>query len=359
MILFVGAFPPPIHGMSMVSQEVYNRLIVDGWSVKKLDTAPKDLKRDLLSRLSRVGRVLEAWFNLIRSQKNQDVLYIALSGEWGQIYDIVSLAIARIKNMHCVLHHHNFSYLKKRSSLTSVLFRVAGREAVHVVLCNIMGRVLQSQYGSDTKILVLSNLAFFPPEVKVRLHPKLRTIGFLSNLTKEKGTEIIIALAFEIKKRGVPLNVIVAGSCQDKALIKKLQQAEAAEVLEWRGSVYGEEKTMFFQNIDTFVFPTQNEAEPLVIWEVLAAGVPAITYQRGCIEEQLGDAGVLVSPDEDFISKALVLLEGWLRDESDYQHFVQQAQVQYLSMLEKTVGQWQELHNCLSKNDLTRLEGIK
>ena len=69
------------------------------------------------------------------------------------------------------------------------------------------------------------------------------------------------------------------------------------------GPVHGAAKARFFAMIDVFVFPTRyaHEADPLVVWEALAAGRPVIAYARGCIREQVGDAGLLIEVHQSFV----------------------------------------------------------
>lgn len=348
-ILIVGAFPPPLHGMSAVNLALNRHLAANGWIIEKLDTAPTTLKRDLFSRLSRLRKLFSVWFYILRTTNNQAVLYIALSGEWGQIFDLISLFLARIKKYPCVLHHHSYAYLRKRSALTALLIQVAGKKAIHVVLSAEMGRTIQNQYGLTNTIIVVSNLAFSQPDCHFRMRTRMEKIGYLSNITKSKGGEIIIQLAYEIKKKGVSIDIVLAGPCPEDDLAQKLRTAMSASVLDWRGGVYGDQKNSFFEEIDVFIFPTQyeNEAEPLVIWEALAAGIPVISYQRGSIGEQVGAAGVLIPDDEKFTSHALQILERWANYPDEYQQYVQKAQELYRLSKELSLQQLSDLEQIL------------
>ncbi len=351
MLIMIGTFPPPVHGMAAVNQALHERLVSEGIAVEKLDIAPNTLKRDIFSRLSRIRKILIAWFHLLCAQGKENVLYLSLSGGWGQIYDIITVAAARLRKMYCVIHHHNYSYFQKRRSLTYFLFKLAGRETTHVVLCYEMGHLLHFHYGPDTNFTVLSNLVFSPVDLLYRHRMNLRTVGFLSNVTREKGGETIIELAYVIHEAKLPLQVIIAGPCHDEILTQKLRKAVLDNVLEWRGAVYGEEKVKFWREIDAFIFPTKYEAEPLVIWEALNASLPVITFCRGCIPEQVETAGVLVQPHADFVSNALATLEQWYQDETKYQDFTHRSSTQYHAALEKTRSQWQSLLTILVRQD--------
>lgn len=352
-ILMVGTFPPPLHGMSAVNLSLYNHLTAKGWTVKKIDTAPTTLKRDLLSRLTRLKKLFIAWHYILRTNTNHEIFYISLSGGWGQIYDLVSLFLARLKKYPCVLHHHSYAYLIKRSALTTLLIQIAGKKAIHVVLSTKMRCIFQNLYGLTNNTVVLSNLAFYHFDCHFRTRTSVQKIGFLSNITKSKGGETVIQLAYDIKKKRIPIDIVLAGPCSEEDLEYKLQNAMLASKLDWLGSVYGDQKKSFFTDIDVFIFPTQyeNEAEPLVIWEALAAGIPVISYQRGSIGEQVGKAGVLIPIEEDFIPYALNIFDRWVANPDEYIRYVQHAQEHYIFQKSQSEQQWQNLGNVLMSLD--------
>ena len=348
----VGLFPPPLGGMASVQQALYERFTAEGLSAERLSTSPVNLKRDLFSRLSRWNGVVHAWIRLLGARAGEDMLYMAPSGRWGQVYDLVSLCIARFRKLRCVLHHHNYNYLDRRSRLAAMLMRIAGPGALHVALCDDMACRLRSLYGVR-QTLLLSNVLFSRGQPLQRANTRLRSMGFLSILMKEKGTEAVIELAARIKETELPLQVIVAGPCLDPDLRKNLESAVESGCLEWRGPVYGEEKDRFWQDIDAFVFPTKfsSESDPNVVWESLAAGVPLITYPRGCIAEQVGDAAVIVAPGDDFVSIALETLKGWISDPDEYRRYAQNTGAHYRAMKVRAGEQWQALLHALSSGE--------
>jgi glycosyltransferase involved in cell wall biosynthesis len=322
--ILVGTFPPPVHGMAAANQAVQERLVADGWLVHRLNTSPLTLSRTVMARLGRFPMVLRAWFYLInfylKKENQKTVTYVSLSGGWGQLYDLITVFLSKLMGAHIVMHHHSFFYLDNYRILSNCVFKVAGKGAGHVVLCNKMREALEIRYQVQN-VLVLSNVVLFPIDEQFVLRTELRCIGFLSNITQEKGGDIVIKLARAIKKREMPLSVIIAGPCHDEKLKSELLKAGDEGIIQWTGAVYGKNKARFWAEIDAFIFPTQyeNEAEPLVLWEALAAGVPIIAYNRGCIAEQAMNAGVVVPTNEDFIAMALPVLETWIQNQESYQ----------------------------------------
>ena len=107
----LARFPPPIGNMAVVNEVLFECFKAGRKLVEKIDTSPKTLERDLILHFSRLRRILRTWVRLLQARRHQDRLYIALSGGWGQVYDIISLGIARMMKMRCIIHHHSFAYL--------------------------------------------------------------------------------------------------------------------------------------------------------------------------------------------------------------------------------------------------------
>jgi glycosyltransferase involved in cell wall biosynthesis len=59
--------------------------------------------------------------------------------------------------------------------------------------------------------------------------------------------------------------------------------------LDYVGPIYGDAKDTFFSDLDVFIFPTGyfNEAQPIVLYEAVAAGALVISVDRGAIREQI------------------------------------------------------------------------
>jgi glycosyltransferase involved in cell wall biosynthesis len=86
------------------------------------------------------------------------------------------------------------------------------------------------------------------------------------------------------------------------------------------GAVFGDAKRQFFAEIDVFLFPTKSESWGLVLNEAIAAGVPAISYNRGCTSMVIGnnEAGLLIEHHAPFAEPAALQVEKWMDDSVSY-----------------------------------------
>lgn len=138
-------------------------------------------------------------------------------------------------------------------------------------------------------------------------------IGLLSNLVPDKGLYQFIDILRLAGQQALPIKGLLAGPISRPVDRSNIETAERVlgDRLEYRGALYGEEKAKFFADIDVFVFLTTylNEAQPTVLFEALAQGIPVISYDRGCIRSQVADGGHVFPQDADIIPAALAVLQ--------------------------------------------------
>jgi glycosyltransferase involved in cell wall biosynthesis len=314
-VFFVGPLPPPLHGFSAINQKMLAHL-ADTPDVRSFNTVPR--LRSSGSPLSAASKA----FSRVRSfcsyffqalARRPSVLYIGLSGGLGQIFDSLYILTARLAGAEVFVHHHSFVYLNSVRPHNRLCMRLAG-PASHIVLCDVMARKLAAVYGVPAeRISVLSNAAFLdegktelPSFGRVHRQDGL-TLGFIANITLEKGIVEFFEVVARLVQQGHPVKALVAGPVDpnmQKIFFPMLDNQPAVNYL---GPVYGEEKETFFKNIDLLLFPTKypNEAEPLIILEALRAAVPVIAAGRGCINSLINQQSGVVFPNiDDYVDNA-------------------------------------------------------
>ncbi len=319
-MIFIGPLPPPILGKSAMNQAVLEHLSTTGVAVNTINIAPKSLNRNIFSRLTKLPTVLKGIVQLnVMLQKKKAPVYISIAGGWGQVYDLCMAIIARLHGVCIIYHHHTFAFLQKKRRLTSLIFLISGEKTRHIVLCKTMAYRLKKHYQAQN-VTIISNISFMPL-LTGATRKKLKTIGFIGNITAEKGGFLMIQLAKAIASKQLPISVTIAGPCLEPTLSQALKKAEKEGMLKWIGPVYNKDKVTFFSSIDALIMPTQyaDEAEPLVVWEALGTGSPVISYERGCILEQIkGVAGMTIKNNTNFVTNALKIIENWLSDPLNY-----------------------------------------
>lgn len=311
----VGPFPPPVHGAAEVTEHIACAL-ENLVRLERVAISPADGLRGFRYHGSRLARVLRAAAVLA---SGRGPVYLSAAGGFGLGYNVLLTILVRAIGRPLFIHHHSFAYLDRNDPLAGFLIRAAGPSALHICLCQRMADLLIECYG-PMRTIIVSNAVHCPPTDRVRATPAALPLrlGHLSNLSLEKGLDFVVDLAVAIKKQGIPVQLVLAGPAVDARVAAVLEAARSSLGVDLTelGPLYGPQKNQFFDSVDVFVFPSRyvNEAEPLVIFEALARGLPVVAIGRGCISELIGDAGLAVVPNGDFISLASAAIAVWSDD---------------------------------------------
>jgi len=306
-VAFVGPLPPPVNGFSSVCAMMLGQL-KKKMPVDVFDRAPK-LKNRLWGALRQFFMPLH--YLAVCVARRDVILYLALSGGLGQIVDLGYVVVSKLFRRPVFVHHHSFTYINAPSPLNKCLFALI-RKDTHIVLSRKMGHTLTRAYGLDAAgIRVVSNSAFYE-STHEDLRPKCGDsarlhIGFLSNITFEKGFVEFFAILAGLSNHGIRYQAHIAGPLSPAArtVFDKLM-GESIDV-EYVGPLYGAEKERFYQQLDIFAFPTHyaNEAEPLVVYEAMRSGVFVIACDRGAIAEMLCNGAGLALTSQDVVESAV------------------------------------------------------
>jgi glycosyltransferase involved in cell wall biosynthesis len=287
----------------------------------------------------RLFRAFKAVRTVLFHGANRRVLYMQLDGDDGLVLNILIAAAARLRGFRAYLHHHSFAYINRRSWLMNALIGVAPKGSCHVALCEEMGAQLAQVYApawrrSQARQLVAPNAFLLPAPVAQEgaAAPRPLTLCHLSNLTAAKGALAFLKLFDRLRAAGVEVRAKVGGPATEPAVEAALRRAEAdhADSFEWRGPVYGAAKADLLAACDLFVFPTAyvNEAQPVVLLEALAAGLPILAIRRGCIGCDFDEGvGLIADSSESFPYQAFE----WVRALADDPQRLRQYQTNALA----------------------------
>lgn len=297
-LLAIGPFPPPVHGQSLATEHLVEGFATAGISVLRVDVSGS-LGRKLIAHVLALFRVLAG----------RGPCYISLNSNSGIWLSLALLAVARIRGRPTLLHYHSYALVRRRSAAVALLVQLSGKRSKHIVLGPRMAAALQEHYPHLAgRTLVLNNSGLIDPAGSPRrreMGPRLR-LGFLGNLTLEKGIDTAVEVTRRLVDAGHTCTLIVAGPVSSPGAAEALQSARTSlgEHLVYRGAVYGLAKKEFFEEVDILLFPSRyrNEASPLVLMEAMANGIPAVATAVGCIPDDLADKGGRTV--DNFVSEA-------------------------------------------------------
>lgn len=132
---------------------------------------------------------------------------------------------------------------------------------------------------------------------------------FLSRLHHKKGLELLLQAAAALRRQGVAVRLLVAGTGTpryEESLRRLAAQCGLDGHVHFLGLVAGASKYSLYQLADVLVLPTSQENFGLVLIEALACGTPVVTTKGVDIWPALQSAGAaIVEPTSEAIAVAI------------------------------------------------------
>ena len=249
------------------------------------------------------------WFQLLwlLIRRRPRIAYFVLSQSTiGVLRDSLFVWPARLFGAKVVAHLHGAAfhdwYVSRGFPMrlyTRLLMRAVARAIV-------LGESLREQFQG---LVAPERIAVVPngiPDCGVGCigMPRLRKrwqVLYLNTLNKMKGALVLLEAIALVCQQRTDVEFIFAGPWSHDEHRKEAeayiaQQGIGSSIM-FTGQVSGTQKTALLHAADLFVFPgIQQEGQPLVVLEAMAAGLPILFTNRGCLRETLsdGDSGIEV-----------------------------------------------------------------
>lgn len=317
------------------------------------DTSPQRLERSLAYHLIRMRKLSVAILRLfaVSFQRSKQMYTVVESGA-GIAYNLLAVLLCRALGYELFLHHHTARHIARRSGPVALLAMLAGQKATHIVLSDHMVADLRSRYPAIKRTQTLHNARNVAPFARTQPPDGCRLrLGLLANLSAEKGLDTAIATNLSAADAGLNVKLILAGPLGDPVARSTVTRiCRDTDLFEYRGPVYGQAKRAFFEGLDVFLFPTRyaHEAQPLVVLEAMAAGVPVIATDRGYIAELMRSSGAIIPADADFPLLAVALLKTWIADRDALHEAGKQSRARFDQLIQISERQFQTLLEALS-----------
>jgi glycosyltransferase involved in cell wall biosynthesis len=305
-LLCLMQLPPPIHGQAVVNQTVAkSSVLASHFDLEVLRLAfarsYKDLDRPSLRKLARMlGITARLAYSL--AARRPDAVYFTLTLTGSGFYrDCLLIALIKLAGVPRIFHLHGKGIRPRLSSAWQrLLCTWAFRDAwvIH----------LSERLAADTDGVVPRNRVVIVPNGIVERKAPARTrrpgcprLLFLSNLVESKGPLVLLEALGQLCARGVAFEATFAGAARSDEFVDRftatLRRLDLERRVRYVGPAYNEHKYRLFDEHDIFVFPTCNDAFPLVALEAMQAGMPVVTTDEGALAEIVEDGatGLLVA----------------------------------------------------------------
>jgi glycosyltransferase involved in cell wall biosynthesis len=312
-LLIVGPLPPPLHGESLaINSVVTSEKVQKIYNIKTINTNRKVVNKagkfSLKKILKDIYLILKVFISTVFVKK--EIFYISISQtKLGLLRDLIMIKIAAYRSNLIVTHLHgnNLGAVIDNMSGASKYFQEKALSKVDIGI--VLGESLKKNYRGYVKdVKVLSN--GIPSEFikdrdfELAMHERenrkeLRVL-YLSNLIEEKGYKILIHSCIKLLLMGYKLKLTLAGDIYDsegfKRIMNIVKDNNLESSIEYIGLVSGNDKKKLLLDSDIMVLPTtyKIEGQPISIVEGMAAGLPIISTQKGCITDLVKQNGVLL-----------------------------------------------------------------
>jgi len=311
-LIWIAPTPPPYMGPSIATEILLHSRFVEEFKVIHIDTADRRSLQNMgRYDLTNFLLAFKHYLLLLRCLvlvRGVDLVYIPISQTAiGYLRDAVFIVMAWLFRKKVVLHLRG-GYFRQFYEASHWMMRGIVRRTLLWADCVIvLGQSLRHIFDGlvpEEKIAVVPNGRDLPSTVfqEPRDNDEGMCVLFLSNLVETKGFKDVLYAAKDVVQRRRDVKFVFAGAWMngtDKEECKVLCEREGLENnVDFRGIVAGEDKIRLLREADVFVFPTyfRNEGHPWAIVEAMAAGLPIISTDHGCIREsvQHGDNGFII-----------------------------------------------------------------
>jgi len=310
-LLLIGPTPPPFHGVAVAVQTLLHSSITQQFHVCHVDLADRRgiehvNKPDAYDVVLFCRQWLSLCGALLRGMP--ELTYLVLSQSTiGFLRDSFLIWPACLCRSRIVLHLHGGHFrdwFLGRSKVMKAYVRFVLRRVTRII---VLGESLKNQFEGlvdEERISVVPNGVDWPAHGARagRRGCSRYRILHVSTLSHLKGALILLEAVPLVVDRRQDVEFVLAGPWShpdDKRWADDfVEQHGLAGYVSFSGPIQGAEKCALFASADVFVFPgIQQEGQPLVVIEAMAAGLPVIFTNRGCLRDTVQDGmtGVEVS----------------------------------------------------------------
>jgi glycosyltransferase involved in cell wall biosynthesis len=323
-LIVIGPTPPPFHGVAVsTTLALKNRVLARSFDVVHLDTTDRRSIENL-GRWDRENIVL-ALKAIVRLQRligpPDGTVYLALSeNAGGFLRDSLFIWSARVRGYKVAAHIRNSLFRQFNASQTGLFrwwIRVTMQRLTGVAVLGENLRGLMEGFVDDARVAVVPNGT--PDFIRPDCEFDESLVLYLSNLSRKKGADLAVRTALLIAEVDQRSHFVFAGGWESGEFEREVR-ALAAPLkgrIEFRGAVDGIEKATLMASASVLLFPVSwGEGHPRILLEALAAGLPAVTTDRGAIRETVTDGVsgfVLDDPEPPLLAQRALRL---LRDDA-------------------------------------------
>lgn len=308
-ILFIMHMPPPVHGAAMMGKYIHDSKLINEMfdcyyinltTAKSLQDIGKGGIKKLWKFVCLLVRIVKSLLGI-----HPQMVYVTPNSHGGAFYkDFVVVELIKLLGYKVIVHYHNKGVATCQDKwLDDKLYRIFFKNIKVILLADALYQDVE-KYVKRENVFICPNgipesLDVEPTSERNNVIPQLL---FLSNLLVDKGVLVLLDALKILKERGYSFVCNFVGG--ETAEIDAARFAEEVEkrglndMAIYLGKKYGVEKNEEYRKSDIFVFPSLNEAFPLVILEAMEFKLPIVASDVGGVTAEVQDRvnGLICEP---------------------------------------------------------------
>lgn len=299
-ILYFIHLPPPLHGVAKANELIFKSDFINKNYNKRLirinynDDLSKINKFNFIKLIKYIKLFLKLLKELIVFQPNCIYYSIPPTG-YGLYKDLPFVLMIKLFKIQPIYHLHGKGIYENtvNSKLSKGIHRFvySNSNVIH-----LSKGLLQQEISLLNPIAAqkfTANNGIEDVQIKIPKRDEKINVLFLSNLFISKGILFSIKIISELIKVHNGIRFHVVGQFPDdqtKELIKKkVADLSMNDYITFYGALYDKQKFLTMSKMDFLLYPSFNDAFPLVILEALQVGLPVVASDQGAIPEILNE----------------------------------------------------------------------
>lgn len=297
-IVIVGQLPPPTHGSTIMTARLRDTLTALQLPVevveRRFSSTIDEVGRPTVMKIARIPAL---WFRVARATRQASTVTILFVTDrpGSFLIDVVSTAIASRGGRQVIhyVHTQGFRRLAARGSFwRNLVRRVLGAGSRVVSLSPALSEDV-APFTHANRIRIIPNTVGDSTPLKKPMSDTA-VLLFVGNLFRSKQPHILVDVVEALIAHGIAASAVIAGADADgpysEELRERIRASSVGDRIALVGQVDPDQRRELFRTSTVLVHPTTDDAQPLIILEALAAGLPVIGSTVGGIPDLLGDS---------------------------------------------------------------------
>ena len=297
-ILLLIKVPPPITGATLMNCRVLDsKILQNSFEFETIGMSYAKSINDMGTlRLEKIVLLIKYLSLLVTKLLNNKYcfVYFQISPHGSAFFrDILFVLLVKLSRIRIVYHLHGTG-IKQHSKnfLYIVLYKFAFNNESVIILSKKLSYDIEDVYKGNALVVAngISNISYQLNTIS-KINNTLKIL-FLSNLLLSKGIGDFLEALSILHKKNIECKAIIIGAIGDinsYQLNNELNNKGLADKVEYLGPLYNSKKHEILAEVDILIYPTKNDAFPLVLLEALQYGLPTIATNEGAITEIIDD----------------------------------------------------------------------